>query len=79
MDGNHHDTVVHKFTGKERDTESNLDNFGARYFSSSQGRFISPDPDNAGASNENLHRHEESWGASSRDRIRDLSARAEAA
>ena len=33
----------YKFTGKERDTESNLDNFGARYDSSSMGRFMSPD------------------------------------
>lgn len=33
----------YKFTGKERDSESNLDNFGARYFTSSMGRFISPD------------------------------------
>jgi RHS repeat-associated protein len=32
------------FTGKERDTESGLDNFGARYDSSSMGRFMSPDP-----------------------------------
>jgi RHS repeat-associated protein len=31
------------FTGKERDTESGLDNFGARYNSSSMGRFMSPD------------------------------------
>jgi RHS repeat-associated protein len=31
------------FTGKERDSESNLDNFAARYDSSSLGRFISPD------------------------------------
>jgi RHS repeat-associated protein len=36
------------FTGKERDTESGLDNFGARYDSSSMGRFISPDPGNIG-------------------------------
>jgi RHS repeat-associated protein len=35
------------FTGQERDTESNLDNFHARYDSSSMGRFISPDPANA--------------------------------
>jgi hypothetical protein len=28
----------HKFTGKERDSESNLDNFSARYNSSAQGR-----------------------------------------
>jgi RHS repeat-associated protein len=34
----------HKFTGKERDSESGLDNFGARYDSSSMGRFMSPDP-----------------------------------
>jgi RHS repeat-associated protein len=33
----------YKFTGKERDSESGLDNFGARYNSSSLGRFISPD------------------------------------
>ncbi len=32
------------FTGKERDAESGLDNFGARYNSSSLGRFMSPDP-----------------------------------
>ncbi len=40
---------THKFTGKERDSESNLDNFGARYYSSNVGRFMSPDPDNTGA------------------------------
>jgi RHS repeat-associated protein len=33
----------YKFTGKVRDTESGLDYFGARYFGSSMGRFISPD------------------------------------
>jgi RHS repeat-associated protein len=37
-------TTSHKFTGKERDSESGLDNFGARYDSSSMGRFMSPDP-----------------------------------
>jgi len=26
-----------------RDSESNLDYFGARYYSSAQGRFLSPD------------------------------------
>ena len=31
------------FTGKERDSESGLDNFGARYYSSNMGRFMSPD------------------------------------
>jgi putative transposase len=35
----------YKFTGKERDSESGLDNFGARYNSSQYGRFMSPDPD----------------------------------
>jgi RHS repeat-associated protein len=35
-----------KFTGKERDAESGLDYFGARYFSGAQGRFSSPDPSN---------------------------------
>ena len=34
----------YKFTGKERDTESGLDYFGARYYGSSMGRFMSPDP-----------------------------------
>ena len=33
----------YKFTGKERDTESGLDNFGARYNASSVGRFMTPD------------------------------------
>lgn len=31
-------------TGKERDTETNLDYFGARYYASTQGRFTSIDP-----------------------------------
>jgi RHS repeat-associated protein len=31
------------FTGKERDTESGNDYFGARYYSSSMGRWMSPD------------------------------------
>jgi RHS repeat-associated protein len=38
-----------KFTGKERDGESGLDYFGARYLASTQGRFTSVDPANAGA------------------------------
>lgn len=37
------DLVRQKFTGKERDTESRLDFFGARYFSWGSGRFQSPD------------------------------------
>ena len=35
---------AYKFTGKERDVESGLDNFGARYNASTLGRFMSPDP-----------------------------------
>jgi RHS repeat-associated protein len=38
------DNVMHKYTAKERDPESGLDYFGARYFSGAQGRFTSPDP-----------------------------------
>jgi RHS repeat-associated protein len=38
------DGVEEKFTGKERDAETGLDFFEARYFSSAQGRFTSPDP-----------------------------------
>lgn len=38
------------FTGQEHDPESNLDNFHARYDASAVGRFMSPDPGNAGAS-----------------------------
>ena len=33
----------HFYTGKERDTESGNDYFGARYYSSAMGRFMSPD------------------------------------
>jgi RHS repeat-associated protein len=37
------DTNHYKFTGKEHDSESGLDNFGARYDASSLGRFMTPD------------------------------------
>ena len=40
--GSTSDTV--RFTGKERDGESGMDYFGARYYSSTIGRFMSPDP-----------------------------------
>jgi len=33
----------YKFTGKERDAESGLDYFGARYYTSTMGRWMSPD------------------------------------
>jgi len=35
---------MRQFTGKERDAETGLDYFGARYFSAAQGRMTSPDP-----------------------------------
>src|SRR5712664_3124541 len=38
------DNVRQKFTLKERDNETGLDYFGARYYGSTQGRFVSPDP-----------------------------------
>ena len=36
-------SVSYKFTGKERDTETELDYFGARYYGSTVGQFLSPD------------------------------------
>ena len=36
-------TNHYKFTGKERDDESGLDYFGARYYGNALGRFITPD------------------------------------
>lgn len=53
------DTSPLHFTGKERDSESGLDNFGARYDSSSIGRFMSPDPANIGVNRLNP----QSWNA----------------
>ncbi len=41
--GNLQAPTEHHFTGKERDSESGNDYFGARYYSSSMGRFMSPD------------------------------------
>jgi RHS repeat-associated protein len=38
------DGETHKFTGQERDAESALDYFGARYYASNLGRFMIPDP-----------------------------------
>jgi len=37
-----YDAAPDLYTGKERDSESNLDNFGARYDSSAMGRLMSP-------------------------------------
>ncbi|MDE3163779.1 MAG: RHS repeat-associated core domain-containing protein [Acidobacteriota bacterium] len=38
------DATEHHFTCKERDSESGNDYFGARYYASSMGRFLTPDP-----------------------------------
>jgi RHS repeat-associated protein len=38
-----HASLANKFTGKERDSESGLDNFDFRYYASSLGRFMRPD------------------------------------
>ena len=38
------DGIRQKFTQKERDTETGLDYFLARYYANAQGRFTSPDP-----------------------------------
>jgi RHS repeat-associated protein len=35
--------IASRYTGKERDAESGLDYFGARYYASSIGRWMSPD------------------------------------
>jgi RHS repeat-associated protein len=43
------DNANQKFTGQERDAETNLDFSQARYLSSGLGRFMSPDPHSAGA------------------------------
>jgi RHS repeat-associated protein len=37
------DVSPNHFTGKQRDTETNLDDFPARYYSSTEGRWLSPD------------------------------------
>lgn len=36
--------MMNQITSKERDAETGLDYFGARYYSGAQGRFTSPDP-----------------------------------
>ena len=39
------ETTHHHFTGKERDDETGFDYFGARYYSSSLGHWMTPDWD----------------------------------
>jgi RHS repeat-associated protein len=53
--------TTHKFTGKERDSESGLDNFGARYNSSSMGRLMSPDPIERGVLTDAACPSEHTW------------------
>ena len=53
------DVSPRHFTGKERDAESGLDNFGVRYNASSLARFMSPDPGNVGVNRFNP----QSWNA----------------
>ncbi len=48
-----------QFTAKERDDESGLDYFLARYYSAKLGRFTSTDPENAGATKQDP----QSWNA----------------
>ncbi len=51
------DNIPHKFTGKVRDTDTQLDYSNARYLGATLGRFLSSDPGNAGADASNP----ESW------------------
>jgi RHS repeat-associated protein len=46
-------TAPIRFTGKERDVETGLDYFGARYFSGAQARFTTVDPSRESADPEN--------------------------
>ena len=47
--GQHLNRVWPRYTGKERDSESGNDYFGARYYASSMGRWMSPDDSLDGA------------------------------
>ncbi len=47
----------HQYTGKERDAESGLDYFGARYYASSHGRWMSVDPVVQPIDPQNLNRY----------------------
>lgn len=51
------ETLRQKFGAKERDGETGLDYFLARYYAGTQGRFTSVDPENAGADEEDT----QSW------------------
>ncbi len=47
-------TIRQGFTGKEFDSETGLNYYGARYYSPTQGRFTSVDPENAGVNLTNV-------------------------
>jgi len=47
------DSTRQRFTGQQRDTESGLDYFLARYYSGAQGRFTSVDPSSKSMDNDN--------------------------
>jgi RHS repeat-associated protein len=52
--------VWSRYTGKERDAESGLDDFGARYYAGTMGRFMSPDmvdPDLRNPQSLNMYRY----------------------
>jgi RHS repeat-associated protein len=55
------DGVRQQFTSKERDNETGLDYFAARYYSSGQGRFLSKDPLNPLTSRRNDQESEQSF------------------
>ena len=44
-------STTHKFTGKERDAETGLDNFKVRFSAATMGRFMSPHPSGMGGAN----------------------------
>jgi RHS repeat-associated protein len=65
------DAVTQKFTGQERDPETGLDNYLARYFSGPQGRFTSAD----GAFNDQSPDDPQSWNLFSYGRNNPLNYR----
>jgi len=56
-------SLAQRFTGKERDAETGLDYFGARYFSGAQGRFTSADPVSLGKPPDALILMPQRWNA----------------
>jgi RHS repeat-associated protein len=50
-------STLYGFTGRERDDESHLDYYRARYYDAAIGRFVSVDPISFDAGDENLYRY----------------------